>query len=146
MFNTYHSNSILIFFFFFNDTATTEIYTLSLHDALPVVALVLRVVVLHQERRSLDSVVIALFRAISRGHISPDDRLRRFARSLAGPPEKELVARTLPHRLHAFGRHLRRHVAGVLTNQLQQRVELPVVHLRRRQALGIAVELGSHGG
>src|SRR3712207_9125096 len=24
------------FFFFFNDTATTEIYTLSLHDALPI--------------------------------------------------------------------------------------------------------------
>jgi len=23
-------------FFFFNDTATTEIYTLSLHDALPI--------------------------------------------------------------------------------------------------------------
>src|SRR2546423_697052 len=31
--------SILVccrFFFFFNDTATTEIYTLSLHDALPI--------------------------------------------------------------------------------------------------------------
>src|SRR3712207_2149298 len=27
------------FFFFFNDTATTEIYTLSLHDALPIFAL-----------------------------------------------------------------------------------------------------------
>src|SRR5438309_6582196 len=27
---------ILSFFFFFNDTATTEIYTLSLHDALPI--------------------------------------------------------------------------------------------------------------
>src|SRR2546430_11206922 len=26
-------------FFFFNDTATTEIYTLSLHDALPIYAL-----------------------------------------------------------------------------------------------------------
>src|SRR5687768_17950410 len=26
----------LIFFFFFNHTATTEIYTLSLHDALPI--------------------------------------------------------------------------------------------------------------
>src|SRR5215467_15083048 len=26
----------LFFFFFFNDTATTEIYTLSLHDALPI--------------------------------------------------------------------------------------------------------------
>src|SRR2546429_6669741 len=27
---------VFIFFFFFNDTATTEIYTLSLHDALPI--------------------------------------------------------------------------------------------------------------
>src|SRR5438128_11855182 len=26
----------LVYFFFFNDTATTEIYTLSLHDALPI--------------------------------------------------------------------------------------------------------------
>src|SRR2546426_2785955 len=30
----FHSH--LCFFFFFNDTATTEIYTLSLHDALPI--------------------------------------------------------------------------------------------------------------
>src|SRR5438046_6818589 len=29
-------SSSLSFFFFFNDTATTEIYTLSLHDALPI--------------------------------------------------------------------------------------------------------------
>src|SRR3712207_6962641 len=29
----------VLFFFFFNDTATTEIYTLSLHDALPILAL-----------------------------------------------------------------------------------------------------------
>src|SRR2546429_3066609 len=28
--------SLRFFFFFFNDTATTEIYTLSLHDALPI--------------------------------------------------------------------------------------------------------------
>src|SRR2546429_5115792 len=27
---------IVVCFFFFNDTATTEIYTLSLHDALPI--------------------------------------------------------------------------------------------------------------
>src|SRR3712207_8811161 len=33
--------SYILFFFFFNDTATTEIYTLSLHDALPI---------LHDER------------------------------------------------------------------------------------------------
>src|SRR5260221_1803181 len=31
------------FFFFFNDTATTEIYTLSLHDALPILRAVARV-------------------------------------------------------------------------------------------------------
>src|SRR3712207_8665626 len=30
------SLSYVSFFFFFNDTATTEIYTLSLHDALPI--------------------------------------------------------------------------------------------------------------
>src|SRR2546430_7679904 len=35
----FHSTSFrraLALFFFFNDTATTEIYTLSLHDALPI--------------------------------------------------------------------------------------------------------------
>src|SRR2546426_8534642 len=30
------TRSFIPFFFFFNDTATTEIYTLSLHDALPI--------------------------------------------------------------------------------------------------------------
>ena len=29
---------LFCFFFFFNDTATTEIYTLSLHDALPILS------------------------------------------------------------------------------------------------------------
>src|SRR5256885_16962325 len=29
-------HSLPLFLFFFNDTATTEIYTLSLHDALPI--------------------------------------------------------------------------------------------------------------
>src|ERR1019366_8621613 len=31
-----HSFVVFLFFFFFNDTATTEIYTLSLHNALPI--------------------------------------------------------------------------------------------------------------
>src|SRR2546430_12883082 len=31
-----HDTLINSYFFFFNDTATTEIYTLSLHDALPI--------------------------------------------------------------------------------------------------------------
>src|SRR5438093_2857043 len=34
------ASSSLYSFFFFNDTATTEIYTLSLHDALPIFAIV----------------------------------------------------------------------------------------------------------
>src|SRR6266496_5971110 len=33
-----HPCGPFLFFFFFNDTATTEIYTLSLHDALPIFA------------------------------------------------------------------------------------------------------------
>src|SRR2546430_13657245 len=33
-----HRTMVELFFFFFNDTATTEIYTLSLHDALPIYA------------------------------------------------------------------------------------------------------------
>src|SRR2546430_6440793 len=32
----YVSRNVVFIFFFFNDTATTEIYTLSLHDALPI--------------------------------------------------------------------------------------------------------------
>src|SRR5438477_13002189 len=40
--HSYSTQSVLIFsllsIFFFNDTATTEIYTLSLHDALPISA------------------------------------------------------------------------------------------------------------
>src|SRR2546430_4755976 len=39
---------MIYFFFFFNDTATTEIYTLSLHDALPIY----RARITYAERRS----------------------------------------------------------------------------------------------
>src|SRR5690242_21325403 len=35
-----YSGTTLLIFFFFNDTATTEIYTLSLHDALPICGLI----------------------------------------------------------------------------------------------------------
>src|SRR3712207_9227082 len=36
MYLWYTLHILIIVFFFFNDTATTEIYTLSLHDALPI--------------------------------------------------------------------------------------------------------------
>src|SRR3712207_8278701 len=39
MLYTHSRQFTVILFFFFNDTATTEIYTLSLHDALPILHL-----------------------------------------------------------------------------------------------------------
>src|SRR5256885_9966454 len=39
---TLSSVSVLYAFFFFNDTATTEIYTLSLHDALPILQAIVK--------------------------------------------------------------------------------------------------------
>src|ERR1039457_6198412 len=36
VFRSYYALALLCCVFFFNDTATTEIYTLSLHDALPI--------------------------------------------------------------------------------------------------------------
>src|SRR2546429_585621 len=44
------------FFFFFNDTATTEIYTLSLHDALPIWVLVLVVAIRLARRVALQQL------------------------------------------------------------------------------------------
>src|SRR2546426_9949458 len=49
----------LLFFFFFNDTATTEIYTLPLHDALPISP----VLILDEATSHLDAVSEAAVRA-----------------------------------------------------------------------------------
>src|SRR3712207_9272891 len=55
--------------FFFNDTATTEIYTLSLHDALPILAI------------DLDG-----FKTVNdqSGYAAGDVLLRRTARAISG--------------------------------------------------------------
>src|SRR2546426_11508539 len=46
------SHALIFLFFFFNDTATTEIYTLSLHDALPIYATArARMHLLHRRNR-----------------------------------------------------------------------------------------------
>src|SRR3712207_3128077 len=50
-------------FFFFNDTATTEIYTLSLHDALPICA-----------ARDVDSIRTALHNGVLNYLVKPFDR------------------------------------------------------------------------
>src|SRR5215217_9739022 len=60
----------ILLFFFFNDTATTEIYTLSLHDALPIFA--------------------------DRGHLLLEHLAHALARHLAVPdPLPDLRARDL---------------------------------------------------
>src|SRR5256886_16860951 len=72
------------FFFFFNDTATTEIYTLSLHDALPIYR--------HAARESRSGR-----RAVHRPGIRPHRG--------SGPPGAGLRGPPLHHDHVAVGRH-----------------------------------------
>src|SRR3712207_9139564 len=70
-------------FFFFNDTATTEIYTLSLHDALPISVQELVRALVAQRDREADGHALA--------QLEGGDRLARaaHARPLAGDGRSE---------------------------------------------------------
>src|SRR3712207_6930275 len=71
-------------FFFFNDTATTEIYTLSLHDALPIS-------IPHFEKMLYDNALLA--RAYLHGWlVSEDPRLRRTCLETLEWMAREMVA------------------------------------------------------
>src|SRR3712207_7231247 len=61
------------FFFFFNDTATTEIYTLSLHDALPI----------------SEGILLGMPPA-KLGLVYSHTGLRRFVASIGAPRTREL--------------------------------------------------------
>src|SRR3712207_7215721 len=74
-------------FFFFNDTATTEIYTLSLHDALPISDRGERAL-RHRQRVALAAALAAVLHQrgavpLQRGevHPAPPGQLQREARS-----------------------------------------------------------------
>src|SRR2546422_6914182 len=83
-------------FFFFNDTATTEIYTLSLHDALPISV---------SGSRTLAGV--------------PRARCRRCYEGRSRPPRVPTPRRTqLPRRLADHGR------SEEHTSELQSRLHL----------------------
>src|SRR3712207_9242596 len=57
--------ALMMLFFFFNDTATTEIYTLSLHDALPIYDTLGSVATLIAERERVSEALSAMgFRVI----------------------------------------------------------------------------------
>src|SRR5258708_39736593 len=76
------------FFFFFNDTATTEIYTLSLHDALPIST------VAAARPRGEKSVAQAKGRAYTRGYVTPCARRSEEHTSELQSPD-HLVCRLL---------------------------------------------------
>src|SRR3712207_7753232 len=60
------------FFFFFNDTATTEIYTLSLHDALPIFGVY--AVNFHEQPRKLDVTLPAPWAGKVPAQVFDEDR------------------------------------------------------------------------
>src|SRR5574341_1928900 len=80
------------FVFFFNDTATTEIYTLSLHDALPIVA---------AHHGGIDPHAAGVQRR--RHHVAPAEVRRAIVGELheAGPLDADEVGDALQDQLHA---------------------------------------------
>src|SRR2546430_16640488 len=99
-------------FFFFNDTATTEIYTLSLHDALPITRGAVSRAVL--ERLPHDAIVVN----VSRGTLLDETALLAVldASRVRGAALDVFAAEPLPAG-HPFWRHARvlvsPHVAAV---------------------------------
>src|SRR3989449_8902537 len=111
---------ISTFFFFFNDTATTEIYTLSLHDALPICARRHRV---RRERGGAPRDVL-----VARPARVP---LRRRRRRGPGPRRRRA------HRLErgAVGRHARGERRGA-TGRGARAPTLSAVRARRPRLRG----------
>src|SRR3989449_3937664 len=116
--------SLVFSFFFFNDTATTEIYTLSLHDALPISQLA-------------DFTEAGLARGSTRQHREDRhlvDQGRHFGRRDFGPAECGCggARDQIGHRLTAFvpqvyALHVRPHPlerSEEHTSELQSRLHL----------------------
>src|SRR5260370_19801704 len=82
------------FFFFFNDTATTEIYTLSLHDALPISV----VKVLHADALvfSMLAIVVDVKKHRSEEHTSELQSHLNLVCRLLLEKKKKIIAGCLP--------------------------------------------------
>src|SRR6266542_4136035 len=67
--------------FFFNDTATTEIYTLSLHDALPICSsgFILSVIMCRAMNRSFTNVLFGGFGQVQQASTQVEERTVRSA-------------------------------------------------------------------
>src|SRR5258707_4378871 len=76
--------------FFFNDTATTEIYTLSLHDALPIYELGRR-----RQGKGGSLLSVRVRRPSHRGHARTERRLRSEEHTSELQSRRYLVCRLL---------------------------------------------------
>src|SRR5215208_790320 len=93
---------LYVLFFFFNDTATTEIYTLSLHDALPI----LPVAFLNVERRAGGERPVAVVFAVDvSGSMTPEE-MERLRTAMTAFSEK-LSNRPASFALMSFGMNAR---------------------------------------
>src|SRR3989454_2458061 len=107
--------SFAIVFFFFNDTATTEIYTLSLHDALPI---------LRKDQIDAAGVDVERF-----GAAALPDLLERHGGALEVPSGPTTPERRVPGRAHLLVRRL-----GLLPQRKIARVVLRVLIARDPRA------------
>src|SRR5205807_5671872 len=99
------------FFFFFIDTSTTEIYTLSLHDALPILPLIKErilviILLLHFLSLMLGSVLVLMLPLLV--WLTPDLRIKKSLLKCNWTIRKRLprCKMRLKKRLLAFSRRL----------------------------------------
>src|SRR6266496_6790583 len=113
--------SYLLFFFFFNDTATTEIYTLSLHDAL----LISDVPLCTLLSGGLDSSAVTALAAKALGR----DRVRSFSVDAAGAGDRFQPDAVRGSSDAPYALQMARHVAAEHTEVLLDSARLaePVV-------------------
>src|SRR5256886_4704274 len=135
-------------FFFFNDTATTEIYTLSLHDALPICE--------EGGVRRVGAIAYAERARLPPAHRIGEARIDQQIRAACGAPPRRRIQH-LPQLRHLAQQRARRRAArdGLLRDQgeaelvqLDQRLERLGAQPPRRQSralsgapvLGLAVQ------
>src|SRR5438270_13304160 len=89
LYNDWHM-SHFIYLFFFNDTPTTEIYTLSLHDALPIcVASIMENTNLSKQQQVSEIMRQMLTQAQTAGQYFTNDQIKEMTRKVSA--EVDLV-------------------------------------------------------
>src|SRR2546422_3516297 len=87
-------NTCSVFFFFFNDTATTEIYTLSLHDALPISQV--------DDPRRIDGVIVEAPAALPAVHAGEHHALEKWRGGGPPLPDRKRTPLNTTHRYTTY--------------------------------------------